>query len=48
MATQIAPTPMLKGKEAHQVYKEMYTRPSREAESGAKKLSELFSKLTKK
>lgn len=47
MATQIAATPVIKGKEAIRIYKEANREPSPKAENGAKKLAELFEKMIK-
>lgn len=47
MATQLAPTPVVKGKAAEQIYKEMQRKPSEAAKQGAKLLIEKFSKMVK-
>ena len=39
MATQIASTPVIKGKEATVIYKEMQNRPQQASKRGAKILS---------
>lgn len=45
MATQIAATPVVKGKEALDILKEMNRTPSVKAEEGAKKLTDIFEKM---
>ena len=47
MATQIAPTPVIKGSEALKIYLEANRKPSPKAENGKKKLAEMFDKLLK-
>ena len=47
MATQIAPTPTIKGKEAIVIYKEMQRKPSPEAKRGAQILAAKFTKVVK-
>lgn len=48
MATQIAPTPMLHGNEAKQVYHETKIKMNADATRGAQKLSDMFSKMIKR
>lgn len=43
MATQIAPTPVVIGKAAAQVYKEMQRKPSEAAKQGARILMSKYS-----
>ena len=47
MATQIAPTPVVKGSEAERILKEANKKTSAEAKKGSKKLSNLFDKVMK-
>ena len=47
MATQIAPTPVVKGSEAEKILKEANKKTSAEAKKGSKKLSNLFDKVMK-
>jgi len=44
MATQIAPTPVVRGKEARRILMQVQQKPSAKAEAGAKKLIEYFEK----
>ena len=44
MATQIASTPIIKGKEVKEVLSEI-KQSSKEAENGAKKLANIFNKM---
>ena len=46
-ATQIAPTPVVKGSEAEKILKEANKKTSAEAKKGSKKLSNLFGKVMK-
>ena len=45
MATQIAPTPVVKGSEAAKILKEANRKTSAEAKKGSKKLSNIFDKM---
>ena len=47
MATQIAPTPLVKGESAKKIYKEMQRKPTQASKKGAKILSSKFSKMVK-
>ena len=47
MATQIAPTPLVKGEAAKKIYKEMQRRPTQASKKGAKILFSKFSKMVK-
>ena len=47
MPTQIAATPVIRGKEAKKIYQEANRKPSPKAEIGAKKLSMRFDKMMK-
>lgn len=47
MATQIAPTPVVKGSEAEKILKEANKKTSAEAKKGSTKLSNLFDKVMK-
>jgi len=47
MATQIAATPVVKGKAASTIYKEMQRKPTKASKKGAKILVSKFSKLVK-
>lgn len=47
MATQIASTPVIKGKEAVKIYKEAHKRPSDKAKLNAVKLAESYGKIFK-
>ncbi len=47
MATQLAATPVVKGKEAIKIWKEANRVPSPKAELGAKKLATIFDKMMK-
>ena len=47
MATQIAATPIIKGKEAVKILKEANRVPSEKSENGAKKLAVIFEKMMK-
>ncbi|MGE5396056.1 MAG: hypothetical protein ACM3MK_00820 [Chitinophagales bacterium] len=48
MATQIAPTPVLYGKDAEAVFKELQEPPSQNKIEEAKKRSKFFKKIRKK
>lgn len=47
MATQIAPTPTVKGKAAETIYKEIRRKPTKASKKGAQILISKFSKLVK-
>jgi hypothetical protein len=47
MATQIAPTPMVKGQIAKEIQDEMKRKPTPAAKRGAKILASKFSKLVR-
>lgn len=47
MATQIAPTPIVRGPEAVRILKEANRKPSQEAKQGAEKLAKMFEKMMK-
>lgn len=47
MATQIAPTPVIKGDAAKYVYKEMQRKPTQASKKGAQILTSKFSKMVK-
>lgn len=47
MATQIASTPVVKGKEAVKIYQEAHKRPSDKAKLNAIKLAESYRKIMK-
>ena len=47
MATQIAPTPIVKGSEAVKILKEANRKTSIEAQKGSKKLANIFDKMMK-
>ncbi len=47
VATQIAATPIIKGKEAIKILKEANRVPSKKTENGAKKLANMFTKMMK-
>lgn len=47
MATQIAATPIIKGREAVKILKEANRTPSKKSENGAKKLANMFTKMMK-
>ena len=47
MATQIAPTPLVKGEAAKKIYKEMQRKPTQASKKGAKILFSKFSKMVK-
>lgn len=47
MATQIAATPIVKGKEALKILEEANRKPSKEAKKGAEKLVKTFEKMVK-
>ena len=47
MATQIAATPVIKGKEAVKILKEANREPSKKSENGARKLANIFEKMMK-
>lgn len=42
MATQLAPTPILTGKSAKKVLKQMQIKPSAKSDNGIKVLSQMF------
>lgn len=46
MPTQIAPTPILYGKEAEEVLKEARTEPSEKSKENARKLIKFFEHFT--
>lgn len=45
MSTQIAATPVIRGKEAKKIYQESNRKSSAKAEIGAKKLADMFEKM---
>ncbi len=45
MASQIAPTPIIRGSEAKKIYAEANRKPSKKSENGAKKLASIFDKM---
>lgn len=45
MATQIAPTPVVKGKAAAVIYKEMQRKPTQASKQGARILMAKFDKM---
>ncbi|MBP1553330.1 MAG: hypothetical protein J6B21_04165 [Oscillospiraceae bacterium] len=47
MATQIAPTPTLKGAEAVRVWQEAHKKPTEKSKLGAKILVQQFEKMVK-
>ena len=47
MATQLAPTPVVKGKAAEAIIKEMQRKPTEASKEGAKILITKFSKMVK-
>lgn len=47
MATQLAPTPVVKGKSAEAIYKEMRRKPTEASKKGAQILIAKFSKVVK-
>lgn len=47
MATQIAPTPVVKGKSAAIIYKEMQRKPTQASKKGAQILISKFNKTVK-
>lgn len=47
MATQIAPTPVVRGKAAEEILKEMRRKPTPASKEGAKILASKFCKLVK-
>lgn len=47
MATQIAPTPIVKGQVAKEIQEEMKRKPTPAAKRGAKILTSKFSKLVR-
>lgn len=47
MATQIAATPVIKGKDAFIIFKEANHKPSYNVEKAVNKLNEKFSKMMK-
>lgn len=47
MSTQIAATPVVKGKEAVKIWEEANKVPSEKAEESAKKLADIFEKMMK-
>ena len=46
MATQIASTPVVKGKEAVKILKEANRVPSAKVKKGSRKLADIFEKMT--
>ena len=48
MATQIAPTPIIKGPEAIKIWKEANKKPSKDVELGVAKLKDLFAHKIRK
>ena len=48
MATQIAPTPIIKGSEAIKIWKEANKKPSKDVELGVAKLKALFAPKIRK
>lgn len=48
MATQLAPTPVVKGKSAEIIYKEMQLKPTPESKKGAQILIAKYSKMVEK
>jgi hypothetical protein len=47
MATQLAPTPVVKGEAAAAIYKEMRRKPTQASKQGAQILISKFSKMVK-
>jgi len=47
MATQIAPTPVVKGQRAKELYENLQKKPSKSTESGLKKLENMFKGVIK-
>lgn len=47
MATQIAPTPVVRGNDAKVIYKEMQRKPTQASKRGAQILVSKFSKTVK-
>lgn len=47
MATQLAPTPVVKGEAAKIIYKEMQRKPTEASKKGAKILADKFSNKVK-
>ncbi len=47
MPTQIAATPVIKGKDAYRILSESQRKTSEKAKAGAKKLDELFKDMIK-
>ena len=47
MATQLAPTPVVRGKAAEAIYKEMRRKPTEASKQGAQILISKFSKMVK-
>ena len=45
IATQIAETPTIRGKEAIKIWEEANRKPSEKSESGARKLADIFEKM---